>query len=66
MLSKCYTLRERNRKINILQAIVEEHYDRYMDQEEEYMREQQYFIIDTLLYEDTATKYLMIIYVIWW
>ena len=39
VLSKCYTLRERNREINI-QAIVEEHYERYMDQEEEYMREQ--------------------------
>ena len=37
-LSKCYTLRERNREINI-QAIVEEHYERYMDQEEEYMRQ---------------------------
>ena len=42
VLSKCYTLRERNREINI-QAIVEEHYERYMDQEEEYVREQQYF-----------------------
>ena len=40
VLSKCYTLRERNREINI-QAIVEEHYERYMDQEE-YMREQRY------------------------
>ena len=38
ILSKRYTLRERNREINIL-AIVEEHYKRYMDQEEEYMRE---------------------------
>ena len=38
ILSKCYTLRERNREIN-LQAIVEEHYERYMDQEEEYNRE---------------------------
>ena len=38
VLSKCYTLRERNREINI-QAIVEEHYDRYMDQEEEYERD---------------------------
>ena len=37
ILSKRYTLRERNREINI-QAIVEEHYERYMDQEEEYMR----------------------------
>ena len=42
VLSKCYTLRERNKEINI-QAIVEEHYERYMDQEEEYMREQHYF-----------------------
>ena len=41
ILSKCYTLRERNREINI-QAIVEEHYERYMDQEEEYMRQQHY------------------------
>ena len=42
VLSKCYTLRERNKEINI-QAIAEEHYERYMDQEEEYMREQHYF-----------------------
>ena len=43
VLAKCYTLRERNREINI-QAIVEEHYERYMDQEEEYRRENpQYF-----------------------
>ena len=41
ILSKCYTLRERNREINI-QAIVEEHYERYMDQEEEYMKQQHY------------------------
>ena len=41
LLSKWYTLRERNREINI-QAIVEEHYERYMDQEEEYMREWHY------------------------
>ena len=40
IFSKRYTLRERNREINI-QAIVEEHYERYMDQEEEYMRENQ-------------------------
>ena len=39
-LSKQYKLRERNREVNI-QAIVEEHYERYMDQEEEYLREQQ-------------------------
>ena len=38
ILCKCYTLRERNREINI-QAIVEEHYERYMDQEVEYERE---------------------------
>ena len=40
-LSKRYTLRERNREINI-QAIVEEHYERYMDQEEEYMKQRHY------------------------
>ena len=40
-LSKHYTLRERNREVNI-QAIVEEHYERYLDQEEEYMRERHY------------------------
>ena len=36
-----YTLHERNREINInyIQTIVEEHYERYMDQEEEYERE---------------------------
>ena len=37
-LAKHYMLRERNREINI-QAIVEEHYERYLDQEEEYMRQ---------------------------
>ena len=41
LLSKWYTLCERNREINI-QAIVEEHYERYMDQEEEYLRERHY------------------------
>ena len=40
-LSKHYKLRERNREVNI-QAIVEEHYERYLDQEEEYMRERHY------------------------
>ena len=41
ILSKWYTLHERNREINInyIQAIVEEHYERYMDHEEEYERE---------------------------
>ena len=39
VLLKCYKLRERNREINI-QAIVEDHYERYMDQEAEYMRNQ--------------------------
>ena len=38
ILAKRYKLREREKHINI-QAIVEEHYERYMDQEEEYMRE---------------------------
>ena len=38
ILSKWYTLHEKNREINI-EAIVKEHYERYMDQEEEYERE---------------------------
>ena len=38
ILAKCYKLREREKHINI-HAIVEEHYERYFDQEEEYMRE---------------------------
>ena len=38
ILAKHYRLRERERHVNI-QAIVEEHYERYLDQEEEYMRE---------------------------
>ena len=42
VLSKRYTLRERNREINI-QAIVEERYERYMDQEEEYTRDRPEF-----------------------
>ena len=47
-LSKRYTLRERNIEINI-KAIVEEHYERYMDQEEEYSREnpQSYYDSDS-------------------
>ena len=36
--AKRYKLRERDRHVNI-QAIAEEHYERYLDQEEEYMRE---------------------------
>ena len=38
ILAKHYKLREREKHINV-QAIVEEHYERYMDQEEQYMRE---------------------------
>ena len=38
LVAKRYKLRERERHVNI-QAIVEEHYERYFDQEEEYMRE---------------------------
>ena len=38
ILAKCYKLRERDRHINI-NVIVEEHYERYLDQEEEYMRD---------------------------
>ena len=40
IVAKRYKLRERERHVNI-QAIVEEHYERYFDQEEEYMREEQ-------------------------
>ena len=36
--AKRYKLRERERHVNI-QAIVEEHYERYFDQEEEYLRD---------------------------
>ena len=38
IVAKRYKLRERERHVNI-QAIVEEHYERYFDQEEDYMRE---------------------------
>ena len=38
ILAKRYKLREWTRHVNI-QAIVEDHYERYFDQEEEYMRE---------------------------
>ena len=38
VLAKRYKLRERDKHINI-HVIVEEHYERYFDQEEEYMRE---------------------------
>ena len=38
ILAKRYKLREREKHINI-QAIVEEHYERYFDQEAKYMRE---------------------------
>ena len=38
VLAKCYKLRERDKHINI-HLIAEEHYERYFDQEEEYMRE---------------------------
>ena len=38
VLSKRYKLRERNREINI-HAIAEEHYERYLDQEEQFLRE---------------------------
>ena len=38
IIAKRYKLRERERHVNI-QAIAEEHYERYFDQEEEYLRE---------------------------
>ena len=56
VLSKRYTLRERNREINI-QAIVEEHYDRYLDQEEQYIRENPHYFdpIESDSDEDSVT-----------
>ena len=39
ILAKRYKLRERERHVNI-QAIAEEHYERYLDQKEDYMREE--------------------------
>ena len=38
ILSKYYKLRERNREINI-QVLVEEHYERHLNQEEQFLRE---------------------------
>ena len=38
IFAKRYKMRERDRHVNI-QAIAEEHYERYFDQEEEYMKE---------------------------
>ena len=56
LLSKRYKLRERNREINI-HAIAEEHYERYMDQEEEYLRENpQYDISSESSIEDTSNS----------
>ena len=53
-LSKRYKLRERSREINI-HAIAEEHYERYLDQEEEYLRENpQYDISSESSIEDTS------------
>ena len=45
---KCYKLRERNRVINI-HAIAEEHYERYLDQEEQ-------FLHDNPQYRDTLSS----------
>ena len=56
VLSKRYTLRERNREINI-QAIVEEHYERYMDQEEEYAREHPLYSPDSDSYSPDSDSY---------
>ena len=60
LLSKWYTLRERNREINI-QAIVEEHYERYMDQEEEYEREHGESILDSdSVYSDSDSDHAFV------
>ena len=60
LLSKWYTLCERNREINI-QAIVEEHYERYMDQEEEYEREHGESISDSnSVYSDNDSDHAFV------
>ena len=41
LLPKCYKLRLRERELNV-HLIAEEHYERYMDQEEDYLREHDY------------------------
>ena len=53
-LSKRYKLRERNREINI-NAIAEEHFERYLCQEEQYQRENpQYFTDSSSDYSSTV------------
>ena len=53
-LSKRYKLRERNREINI-HAIAEEHFERYLCQEEQYQRENpQYFTDSSSDYSSTV------------
>ena len=52
VLSKLYKLRERNREINI-HAIAEEHYERYLDQEEQFLRENPQYR-DTLSSESSS------------
>ena len=48
MVSERYKLRERERHVNI-QAIVEEHYERYFDQEEELVHERSCKHVQTLI-----------------
>ena len=48
VLARRYKLRERERHVN-MQAIVEEHYERYFDQEEEYLRENAKLAHDTVV-----------------
>ena len=52
VLSKRYKLRERNREINI-HVIVEEHYERYLDQEEQFLCENPQYR-DTLSSESSS------------
>ena len=42
ILAKCYKYRVRENEVNIIQ-IVDEHYQRYMEQEEEHIREKQIY-----------------------
>ena len=53
--AKRYKLRERDRHVNI-QAIAEEHYERYLDQEEEYMREAANMYRDNVVAKENRSK----------
>ena len=55
VLARRYKLRERERHVN-MQAIVEEHYERYFDQEEEYLRENAKLAHETVVHVTEVTQ----------